>query len=467
MIRSLDPQDTIAAIASPPGPAFRGIVRVTGPKALEVVSGLIRGNGEGQEPVLVPAMPVLSGLSGGGREVAGGSFRRPQLVQACMDLEGLSGTVPVLLGIWPGPRTYTGQPLVEIHATGSRPILDLMLASLLAKGARLAEPGEFTLRAFLSGRIDLTQAEAVLGVIDAGSRTQLDVALRQLAGGLAGPIQGLRDRLLDLLAHMEAGLDFDDEPDVDVLAREQLGIELNQAAEVIADLADRLTDRDRPDRRPRVVLAGPPNAGKSMLFNALAGNDQAIVSDVAGTTRDYLSCLINCDGIEIELIDTAGLELVKGEIQGQAQAFRQEQVKEAELVVTCRPVDVTQSLTDDSGGLLVVTKTDLSMQPHGFGLQTSAAKGEGIDELKRAIADRLRSTNAGDLPAGTAARCRASLVHASESLRSARDSLAVGAGDELVSIDLRQAIDNLGEVLGLEVDDEVLDRIFRRFCIGK
>ena len=226
------------------------------------------------------------------------------------------------VGLWPGPRTYTGQPLAEIHATGSPPLLRQILAHCLARGARLAEPGEFTLRAFLSGRIDLTQSEAVLGVIDARSPAQLDAALRQLAGGLASPIAGLRDRLADVLAHLEANLDFAEEPDVDPLGREALADSLDEAAAEVDRLADRLRGRDRADGRPRVVLVGPPNAGKSRLFNALLGLDRAIVSPVAGTTRDYLEAPCDCDGLAVDLVDTAGLEAARGPIEGRAQAAR-------------------------------------------------------------------------------------------------------------------------------------------------
>src|SRR6185312_3857000 len=198
--------------------------------------------------------------------------------------------------------------IAEVHIVGSTPILDQLLAQYLARGARHAEPGEFTLRAFLSGRIDLTRAEAVLGVIEAANPAQLEAALHQLAGGLSGPILALRDHLLDLVAHLEANLDFSEEPDVDEVGRAALAAELDQSARGLSELARRLDERGRPEGYPRVVLVGPPNAGKSRLFNAMLGRDRAIVSPRAGTTRDYLTGLCDCDGLAVELVDTAGIE---------------------------------------------------------------------------------------------------------------------------------------------------------------
>ena len=195
-----------------------------------------------------------------------------------------------MLALWPAPRTYTGQDVAEIHLVGSAPLVSLVLAHCLARGARHAEPGEFTLRAFLSGRIDLTRAEAVLGVIEAANPAQLDAALEQLAGGLSGPILALRDRLLDLVAHLEANLDFTEEPDVDPLGRGGPGRGARPTRPPSsARWPGGSTIASGPRAIPRVVLVGPPNAGKSRLFNALLGRDRAIVSPQAGTTRDYLA----------------------------------------------------------------------------------------------------------------------------------------------------------------------------------
>lgn len=454
MLAALDPNDTIAAIATPPGPALRSIVRLSGPRAIAIASeGLVSD----REPS--PGLPY------------------PCVVTGRMRLEDLRPLLPARLALWAAPRSYTGQDVAELHLPGSAPLSSLVLANCLRQGARHAEPGEFTLRAFLSGRIDLTRAEAVLGVIDAHNPAQLEAALEQLAGGLSGPITAMRDRLLDLVAHLEANLDFTEEPDVDPLGRATLATELEQAANELQNLAERLSARDRPSGMPRVVLGGPPNAGKSRLFNALLGSDRAIVSPRSGTTRDYLAGVCDCDGIEVELIDTAGIEQGNDAVARQAQALRALQTERADLVLECRSADsegvFSQFPTGVDRTLKVWTKGDLSIPASSLEgaaewLVTSAATELGLDELRVAIADRIRmQAREGDLPAGTAARCRGSILSAESAIRSASQAIHSGGGDELVAFDLRQAVDELGKVVGAVVTDDILDRIFRRFCIGK
>ena len=447
----LDPSDTIAAIASPAGPAPRGLVRLSGPDAIRLASVSFTAD-----------EPDSSGL---------GAWLRP----GRLAVVGLRRPVAASIAVWPGPRTYTGQDLVEIHTTGAAPVLGLILADCLTRGARLAEPGEFTLRAFLAGRIDLTQSEAVLGVIDAHTPAQLDAALRQLAGGLATPIRTLRDHLADVVAHLEANLDFVEEADVDLLGRAALATSLDQAATEVESLAARLWGRDRADRRPRVVLVGPPNAGKSRLFNALAGGAPAIVSPRAGTTRDYLEAPCPCDGLTVDLVDTAGLEPAATAIEARAQTARADQAALADLILACQSADLRPvGLSPDhipypnQSVLRVWTKADLGPPPDATWLATAATTGLGVDALRASIARSIRHRDAdGDLPAGTAARCRESLTRAARSLADAARAIQAGAGDEFVAFDLRQALDDLGQVVGAVATDDLLDRIFGRFCIGK
>jgi tRNA modification GTPase len=452
---ALDTNDTIAAIASPPGPAPRGIVRLSGPAAISTpLESFIPRNDESMPP--------------GRARVVSGSLR----------VDGLRPLLPVMLGLWPAPRTYTGQDLAEIHLVGASPLVNLVLAHCLGRGARAAEPGEFTLRAFLSGRIDLTRAEAVLGVIEAQNPAQLGAALEQLAGGLSGPIMAMRNHLLDVVAHLEANLDFTEEPDVDLLGRAALAGELEHSAAELEMIERQLSARDRPDGRPRVVLFGPPNVGKSRLYNALVGNGRAIVSPQAGTTRDYLSAVFDCDGLTVELVDTAGVEAADDSISTQAQALRGLQVDRADLLLVCRAADtpdrLAAGLAPDCRKLLVWTKSDRGLRARdGDGdardaIITSAATGYGLEALRSAIAVSIRcQENDGNLPAGTAARCRGSLRRAREALGQASECLLRGDGEELVAFDLRSAVDELGKVVGAVVTDDILDRIFSRFCIGK
>lgn len=360
--------------------------------------------------------------------------------------------------------------MAEVHTIGNPAILQALLGQVLERGARLANPGEFTLRAFLSGKLDLTRAEAVLEVIDADNPAQLEAALHQLAGGVSRPILALRDRLLDHLALLEANLDFVDEPDVESWQADRMAAEFEQAEAWIQALVATIRDRDHRDDRPRVVLAGPPNAGKSRLFNALTGRDQAIVSPIAGTTRDYLSARLDCEGVPIELIDTAGHQPADDPIEESAQRHRGDQIDQADLVLSCRSGDTeaTAPIPPGPSVIEVWTKADrFPAVPEGA-RQTSAESGEGLPELRSAIAQRLGGGRSeGSMPASTAARCQNSLRRAAEALGSAQQSLTTGMGGELVAIDVRQAIEAVGEVVGEVVTDDVLDRIFSRFCIGK
>jgi tRNA modification GTPase len=454
MPATLDPNDTIAAVSTAAGPAVRSIVRLSGPRAISIAL-------DGFIPDRKQSLPE----------------RLPAVRPGRLKVDGLRPFLPALLALWPAPRTYTRQNVAEIHLVGSTPLVNLILAHCLAHGARLAEPGEFTLRAFLSGRLDLTRAEAVLGIIDARSSEQLEAALEQLAGGLSGPILGFRDRLLDLVAHLEACLDFADERDVDPLNRTLLAGELDRFGAQLAVLEQRLRERDRPETHPRVVLVGLPNAGKSRLFNALLGRDRAIVSSRAGTTRDYLTALCECDGLTVELVDTAGIEPPSGSIATHAQALGALQAARADLLLDCRSAEIewgsALAYSHACPRLEVWTKGDLALPPSNspgdlVPVVTSAVTGAGLDELRSAVARSIRRQDCeGELPAGTSARCRASLACARAALGSAALSLLEGRGDELVAFDLRLAIEELGKIVGAVVTDDILDRIFRRFCIGK
>src|SRR5262249_53841214 len=236
------------------------------------------------------------------------------------------------------PRTYTGQDLVEIHTISCQPIIDVLIAECLNAGARAAQPGEFTMRAFLAGKLDLTRAEAVLGVIEAADRQELAQALTQLAGGMAEPTRALRENLLNLLADVEAGLDFIEE-DIRFVAGDELLLRLTKALAHVTLLRRQIEQRSLGQRHFRVVLAGKPNAGKSHPFNALVGKDAALVSAEPGTTRDYLEAVIEIDGATIELVDTAGERDAVYAIEAEAQSLGKKQTREADLVLRCIACD--------------------------------------------------------------------------------------------------------------------------------
>lgn len=459
MVYSVD--DTIAAIASAPGPAARGIVRLSGPDVLNIL----------QQCFTAPRADWQQ-------------QRRAARTEGTLELDAPLGPVPCELYYWPGARSYTRQPTAELHLVGSPPIVEAALARVCRLGARLANPGEFTLRAFLAGRLDLTQAEAVLGVIDAASRRELDVALRQLAGGLATPLHRIREQLLDLVAHLEAGLDFVEE-DIEFLAHDELLGQLAAAERELDELLAQLGHRAHREDVARITLRGLPNAGKSSLLNALAGTDTALVSDEAGTTRDYLTHSMTLDGLACQFIDTAGVESAAplDEIQQAAQHAAHQQVQDAHLEVLC--IDRSRPLADwefeqlrrppAATRLVVLTKVDLpagipeSQHPLLAGaIETSARSGTGLQQLRSAIRRQfLSSDSAIGFLDSTSQRCRDSIDAARRRVAEARATAEHFHGEDLVAAELRLALDELGRTVGAVYTDDILDRIFSRFCIGK
>ncbi|MGH7127859.1 MAG: tRNA modification GTPase [Planctomycetaceae bacterium] len=460
----LDLHDTIAALASAPGPSARGILRVSGDDVRDILEQIFQPD-------------------------------HPQRWRTCRGAAAHDGSFPlwtdrppvaVTVYLWPNRRSYTGEPLAEIHAPGSPPLLEAILARLYAHGARPARAGEFTLRAFLAGRMDLVQAEAVLGVIEADDHVELEAALRQLAGGLSGRLAGVRRDLIDLLADLEAGLDFVEE-DIEFLSRDDLLRRLRGARDALAELKRQSEARMHTNVRRQVVLAGLPNAGKSTLFNALAGGEIALVSDVQGTTRDYLRADLDWQGVAIELIDTAGWESGAADIAAQAQSLRSEQVQRADLILWCTAVNLAEPLRPVDAELIaqlrgqgrpvlhVVTKADLDLS-RDENRETSAGDDivavsvpsqSGLEDLRAAAISELSVARRGErqLLGTTAARCRDSLAAAVAALERAAE--AADLGEELVAVEVRLALDRLGRILGSVYTDDILDRIFSRFCIGK
>ena len=473
--------DTIVAVASPAGGAARGIVRISGQQSFDIVASLTDAR-------------LADQLQ---------SCRRSAVVSGAVNLASVHASLPVDAYVWPTNRSYTREPLVELHLPGSPPLLAAVVDALVASGARLAEPGEFTLRAFLAGRLDLTQAEAVAAVIDAPDPATLRAALVQLAGGMAGPLADVRGDLLDLLADLEAGLDFVDEP-IEFISREQSHERLVAAAAAVQSLASQLGERSAATEYPAIVLVGAPNAGKSSLFNALAGRTAAIVSPTAGTTRDWVRATLTIAGQTCELVDTAGTSSLDAlaptlpacnsvrAIRTGAARHAGQQLQRADIAILC--LDGGQPLTaadlrrldelraEDTQSLrgrrwlLAITKSDLPQRcelPPGVPVEvvsTSCLARSGVDELLARLdplVESLIAQRATPAVAATAERCRASLHLASTALDRALELAAHAGGDELLALEIRLALEELGRVAGAVYTEDLLDRIFSRFCIGK
>lgn len=463
--------DTIAAVASAPGGALRAIIRISGAGMMGVLENVLDADSwDSNRP--------------------GRSARRH--AAAVRIAEGRL-QLPVSLLLWPTNKSFTGEPLAELHLPGSAPLVNEVLEQVLISGARPAGRGEFTLRAFLAGRIDLVQAEAVLGVIDAGNANELQTALTQLAGGISHSIADTQEQLLLHLADLEAGLDFVDE-DIEFVAREELLRRLEEGRNLVQALLQQVQDRMQSTGRPKVVLAGLPNAGKSTLLNRLAGREAALVSHIAGTTRDYLAVPMSSQGISWELIDTAGWERARDEIESAADSLRDEQYRGAQLIVWCSAADLTpeEQKRDDErfcecrshcqNVLRILTKSDCQPQSPNHTVKNtpshnsadapviaiSAEQGAGLDLLLRRIVSGLSTgAAASDIISSTAARCGESLRLSLEGMERALALVSAGAGEELIAVELREVLEHLGRIVGRVYTDDILDRIFSRFCIGK
>lgn len=467
---SLDLQDTIVAIATGKIMAARGIVRLTGPQVAQVVQAIFVPDDDLQLPQRI-AQRVSGRIQ----------FHRPGDASSGL----LTETLPADLWYWPTSRTYTGQPSAEFHVVGLPYLLERLVQECLRWGARMAAPGEFTMRAFLAGRLDLLQAQAVLQVIEANDESQLQAALSQLAGGLSTPLQQLREQLILVLAHLEAGLDFVDE-DIEFITREQLLDNVQTVRAQVDKILGQLRQRREVGQLPRVVLVGPPNAGKSSLFNALLGQSAAIVSPQSGTTRDYLSGRLHLNLGEVELIDTAGLDQVFVDpLDWLSQQQTSRLLPTADVMVLCW--DAQQPLEEiepwlrhlpKSPTLLAVGKSDRNANagqpsvPSSWGFPTvsvSAHSGFGLDDLRAALSRAVgqRSRRLAPDPSGLSVQAIDDLEQIDQALAEAIAVARDQGGEELVAAELHRAIDRLGRLVGTIYTDDILDSIFSQFCIGK
>ena len=430
-----DLDDTIVALSSAAGLAPRAIVRMSGRAAPRIAKAFC---------------PEFDSLPVG------------RFFQGKLRLANFHAPIQADIYHFVAPRTYTGQDVVEIHTISCQPIVDLLISECLNAGARAAQPGEFTLRAFLAGKLDLTRAEAVLGVIEANDRHELQHALMQLAGGMAQPMRELREDLLNLLADIEAGLDFTEE-DIHFVATDDLLMRLGNGLAYLTLMRKQIEQRSLGQRRFRVVLAGKPNAGKSSLFNALVGNEAALVSAEPGTTRDYLVKTIEIDGVHIELIDTAGERETEDSIEASAQALGKQQLGEADLILQCVACDDPVPIMPHC--LPIATKADLGMAPANL-LTTSVTTGAGLVDLRARLVQEVRRAGHAAL-APSLSRCRHHIDACLQHLRTAHAIVIHEELPEILALELRLALDELGAMAGAIYTEDLLDRIFSRFCIGK
>jgi len=449
------PDDTIVAVATPPGRGAIGVVRLSGPRTQHILRELLTGAAAAPRVARVARVLVLDA---GGRE---------------------SSDDAVAL-FFAAPQSYTGEDVAEISAHGNPLLLEGIVRAAMRAGARLAEPGEFTLRAFLNGKRDLPQAEAVADLIDAATPAQARAAADQLHGTLTARIGAIDAELFDLLARLEASLDFPDEGYHFVEPAAIVGTLDGIIGRIDTLLAD--AARGRMLREGvTVVIAGRPNVGKSSLFNALLGTDRAIVTDVPGTTRDLVAERVDIDGLAVTLVDTAGARPTVDPIEREGVA-RSAQARAASSLVLVI-LDQSEELSDDDRHVLDATRerprlivknksdrpdrcdtSDLAASV----VSVSARSGDGLAALREAIAGALTTAEPlSDTPAITNMRHVALLDDARTAISKARTAAQAAAPEEFIAADLQQARERLDEIVGRRTSDDVLRHIFERFCIGK
>ncbi len=470
--------DTICAIATPPGEGGIGVVRISGPRALDLASHVVHLRSGASLQTLRPRVMALA-------DVCSRSMVAPIPIPS--DARAHSFIDEALVVVMRRPHSFTGEDVVEVQCHGGPVILDQLCRALMSAGARLAAPGEFTKRAFLNGRLDLAQAEAVLDTIRAKTARSLAIAQAQRRGELSQEVEATRSVLVVALAHIEAALDFAEE-DITFVQQDEL-IRLLEGATTRLRQLVRSGEEGRLWREgAAVAILGRPNVGKSSLMNALLKADRAIVTPVPGTTRDMLEEVVSLDGIPVRLFDTAGIRSTDDPVE--AEGIRRSHLAWEEADLALILLDGSQPLSESdrvllarqeaSQALLVINKCDLDRRllkeelvracPSSAGVIDISAKMQvGLDGLRAAIRSRLTPDRleAQDSVLVTNIRHASALDRALQGVEQARCSVEAGRPGELVAMDLRIAADALGEITGVITTDEILERIFAEFCIGK
>jgi len=463
-MKIVESSDTIAAISTAIGEGGIGIVRISGPQSFDIAKKIFRPAHNKEHAEYINRRLYLGNI---------------------VDFSGVT-IDEVLIAFFKAPYTYTREDMVEINCHGGLAAQKKILRLVLDAGARLAEPGEFTKRAFLNGRIDLAQAEAVIDIIRAKTDKALSLANRQLSGILSNRINSIRQKLLDVLAHIAANIDFP-EDDIPEAAFDYIAGEIRDARQMVRDLLQSVSAGRIIREGVATLIVGNTNVGKSSLLNALLDEERAIVTDIPGTTRDIIEEYIDINGIPIKIIDTAGIRETTDEVEkiGIQRAIRY--LEEAELVLLM--VDVSREMTSDDKNLMelikdkttivVVNKVDLPAKvdeeelrcilPSERIVRISALRHEGIQELKNAIYDVITSkigvSDESLIVAGE--RQRKVIESALKYLESALKAIESYVPVEMVELDIRDAWAKLGEITGDTVTEDIITAVFEKFCIGK
>ena len=445
--------DTICAISTPTGVGGIAVVRLSGGDAVGIASAFL--------------------CDGSGKPVSLSDHK----ARLCEFRDGETMIDEVVATLFKTPHSYTGEDVVEISCHGSVYVQERILRLLMDGGARLAEPGEFTLRAFLNHRLDLSQAEAVADLIDSRSEASLKLAVSQMRGGYAKELESLRQDFIDLSALLELELDFSDE-DLTFASREHLRELVDGLTDRVSRLAQSFQMGNALKQGIPVAIVGRPNAGKSTLLNAFLNEDRAIVSDTPGTTRDTIEETMVVDGIAFRFIDTAGLRQSSDEIEKLGLERSRKAIEKANVIIFLRDArtpsdsDIEELLPDVDGKekllFVVNNKCDLVQPPYPSGISISALKGIGVDDLKKSMvaAVKQRIDEQGDVLL-TNARHYEAMNKVLAALGEVRKGMDVDITPDLLVIDIRDALYHLGTITGKITNDEILSSIFSRFCVGK
>ncbi|WP_100332688.1 tRNA uridine-5-carboxymethylaminomethyl(34) synthesis GTPase MnmE [Bacillus xiapuensis] len=458
--------DTIAAISTPMGEGAIAIVRLSGDQALPIADRVFKSPG---------GRPLLEAAS---HTIHYGHLIDPKTEQTVEE---------VMITVMKGPRTFTREDVIEINCHGGLASVNRVLQLVLNQGARLAEPGEFTKRAFLNGRIDLSQAEAVMDFIRAKTDKAMNVALNQMEGRLSKLIKKLRQEILEVLAHIEVNIDYPEYDDVEEMTHQML---LEKAAYVREEI-EKLLRTSQQGKILReglsTVIIGRPNVGKSSLLNALVQENKAIVTDIPGTTRDVIEEYVNVRGVPLRLVDTAGIRETEDIVERIGVERSRQVLKEADLILLV--LNYSDAFTREDEQLfeavkgmdviVIVNKTDLpqkldmervrQLSQNMRLVTTSLLKEEGIDELEEAIASLFfsGSIEAGDMTYVSNSRHIALLNQAFTAISEAIENTKAGTPIDIVQIDLTRTWEFLGEIIGESVQESLIDQLFSQFCLGK